>query len=185
MARVAQHRRLPAGSEQLARQLCQAIPVGLRVGTSITEGTANFLVNHRMNKSQQMRWSRRGADLYCRFAARSATAPLVQGSASCFSHMPTKTNGPPRPDDPPFAGHSPNPSATSSRSLPLKCAGNQRRCRRRACDGDRGRDSLGQPLVLPSPPQASSLGQLDSSFKPDSRASAPKATQPAGVVQPL
>jgi hypothetical protein len=25
--------------------------------------TANFLVNRRMNKSQQMRWSRRGADL--------------------------------------------------------------------------------------------------------------------------
>jgi hypothetical protein len=36
---------------------------GLRVGTSITEGTATFLVNRRMNKSQQMRWSRRGADL--------------------------------------------------------------------------------------------------------------------------
>jgi hypothetical protein len=35
----------------------------LRVGTSITEGTANFLINRRMNKSQQMRWSRRGADL--------------------------------------------------------------------------------------------------------------------------
>ena len=36
---------------------------GLRVGTSVTEGTANFLVNCRVNKSQQMRWSRRGADL--------------------------------------------------------------------------------------------------------------------------
>jgi hypothetical protein len=36
---------------------------GLRVGTSLTEGTANFLVNRRMNKAQQMRWSRRGADL--------------------------------------------------------------------------------------------------------------------------
>jgi len=35
----------------------------LRFGTSITEGTANFLINRRMNKSQQMRWSRRGADL--------------------------------------------------------------------------------------------------------------------------
>jgi hypothetical protein len=35
----------------------------LRVGTAITEGTANFLVNRRMNKSQQMRWSRRGANL--------------------------------------------------------------------------------------------------------------------------
>jgi hypothetical protein len=36
---------------------------GLPVGTSITEGTANFLVNRRMNKSQQMRWSRQGANL--------------------------------------------------------------------------------------------------------------------------
>jgi hypothetical protein len=36
---------------------------GLRVGTAITEGTANFMVNRRMNKSQQMRWSRRGADM--------------------------------------------------------------------------------------------------------------------------
>jgi hypothetical protein len=36
---------------------------GLPVGTSLTEGTANFLVNRRMNKSQQMRWSRCGADL--------------------------------------------------------------------------------------------------------------------------
>ena len=34
---------------------------GLRVEASVTEGTANFLVNWRMNKSQQMRWSRRGA----------------------------------------------------------------------------------------------------------------------------
>jgi hypothetical protein len=29
----------------------------------VTEGTANFLVNRRMNKAQQMRWSRSGADL--------------------------------------------------------------------------------------------------------------------------
>ena len=36
---------------------------GLRVGTALTEATANFLVNRRMNKSQQMRWTRRGADL--------------------------------------------------------------------------------------------------------------------------
>ena len=36
---------------------------GLRIGTALTEATANFLVNRRMPKSQQMRWSRRGADL--------------------------------------------------------------------------------------------------------------------------
>src|SRR3954454_11999950 len=35
---------------------------GRRVGTALTEGTANFLVNRRMAKSQQMRWTRRGAD---------------------------------------------------------------------------------------------------------------------------
>jgi hypothetical protein len=36
---------------------------GLRVGTALTEATAIFLVSRRMNKSQQMRWTRRGADL--------------------------------------------------------------------------------------------------------------------------
>jgi hypothetical protein len=36
---------------------------GLRVGTAITEGTANCLANRRMNTSQQMCRSRRGADL--------------------------------------------------------------------------------------------------------------------------
>jgi hypothetical protein len=34
---------------------------GLPIGTSATEGLANTLVNRRMNKSQQMRWSVRGA----------------------------------------------------------------------------------------------------------------------------
>jgi len=42
---------------------------GLRVGTSITEGTANFLVNRRMTKSQQMRWSRRGAGFNGKFGS--------------------------------------------------------------------------------------------------------------------
>jgi hypothetical protein len=48
---------------------------GLIVGTAITEGTANLLVNRRMNKSQQMRWSRRGADLplQVRFAVYNRT----------------------------------------------------------------------------------------------------------------
>ena len=55
---------------------------GLRVGTSITEGTANFLVNRRMNKSQQMRWSRRGADLLLQ--VRCAVYNGMLGSA--FGH---------------------------------------------------------------------------------------------------
>ena len=50
---------------------------GQRVGTAITEGTANFLVNRRMNKSQQMRWSRNGADLCFRFVALSTMARSV------------------------------------------------------------------------------------------------------------
>ena len=40
-----------------------AFPVVFGNPTAVTEGTANFLVNRRMNKAQQMRWSRRGADL--------------------------------------------------------------------------------------------------------------------------
>ena len=47
---------------------------GERVGTSITEGTANFLVNRRMNKSQQMRWSREAPICCSRSAAQSTTA---------------------------------------------------------------------------------------------------------------
>ena len=48
---------------------------GLRVGTALTEGTANFLVNRRMAKSQQMCWTRRGADrlLQVRCAIRNGT----------------------------------------------------------------------------------------------------------------
>ena len=59
---------------------------GLRVGTSITEGTANFLVNRRMNKSQQMQWSRRGADLLLQ--VRCATASSVPASYSCLTPIP-------------------------------------------------------------------------------------------------
>jgi hypothetical protein len=53
---------------------------GSRVGTAITEETANFLVNRWMNKSQQMRWSRRGADLLLQ--VRCAVYNGILGS--CF-----------------------------------------------------------------------------------------------------
>jgi hypothetical protein len=61
---------------------------GLRGGTSLTEGAANFLVNRRMNKSPQMRWSRKGADLLLqvRCAVRSV---LVFGKDLTGSPMPT------------------------------------------------------------------------------------------------
>jgi hypothetical protein len=53
---------------------------GLRVGTALTEATANFLVNRRMNKSQQMRWTRRGADLLLQ--VRSAVCNGTLGTVS-------------------------------------------------------------------------------------------------------
>jgi hypothetical protein len=57
---------------------------GLRVGTAITEGTANFLVNRRMNKSQQMRWSRRGADLLLQVRCAVYNGALGSGFGQRF-----------------------------------------------------------------------------------------------------
>jgi hypothetical protein len=61
---------------------------GLRVGTSITEGTANFLVNRRMNKSQQMRWSRRGADLLLQVRCATASSAPPSDSSSKLKSIP-------------------------------------------------------------------------------------------------
>jgi hypothetical protein len=66
---------------------------GLRVGTAITEGTANFLVNRRMNKSQQMRWSRRGADLLLQ--VRCAVYNGTFGSAYRRMFQPANDSSPP------------------------------------------------------------------------------------------
>ena len=57
---------------------------GLRVGTALTEGTANFLVNHRMNKAQQMRWSRRGADLLLQVRCAVYNGTLGSGFGQKF-----------------------------------------------------------------------------------------------------
>ena len=57
---------------------------GLRVGTAITEGTANFLVNRRMNKHQQMRWSRRGADLLLQVRCAVYNGTLGSGFGQRF-----------------------------------------------------------------------------------------------------
>jgi len=57
---------------------------GLRVGTAITEGTANVLVNRRMNKSQQMRWSRRGADLLLQVRCAVYNGTLGSGFGQRF-----------------------------------------------------------------------------------------------------
>ena len=57
---------------------------GLPVGAAITEGTANFLVNRRMNKSQQMRWSRRGADLLLQVRSAVYNGTLGSGFGQRF-----------------------------------------------------------------------------------------------------
>jgi hypothetical protein len=66
---------------------------GLRVGTAITEGTANFLVNRRMNKSQQMRWSRRGADLLLQVRCAIYNGTLSSGFGQKF--QPANDPSPP------------------------------------------------------------------------------------------
>ncbi len=48
------------------------------------EGTANFLVNRRMNKSQQMRWSRRGADLLLQVRCAVYNGALGSGVGQRF-----------------------------------------------------------------------------------------------------
>jgi hypothetical protein len=60
---------------------------GLRVGRSITEGTANFLVNRRMNKSQQMRWSRKGADLLLQVRCAVYNGTLGAGFGHRFDRI--------------------------------------------------------------------------------------------------
>ena len=57
---------------------------GLRVGTAITEGTANFLVNRRTEKSQSMRWSRRGADLLLQVRCAVYNGTLGSGFGQRF-----------------------------------------------------------------------------------------------------
>jgi hypothetical protein len=61
---------------------------GLRVGTSMTEGTANFLVNQRMNKAQQMRWSRRGADLLLQVRCAVYNGAFESGFGNLFEPIP-------------------------------------------------------------------------------------------------
>jgi T5SS/PEP-CTERM-associated repeat protein len=57
---------------------------GLRVGTAITKGTANFLVNRRMDKSHQMRSSRQGADLLLQLRCAVYNGTLGSGNGERF-----------------------------------------------------------------------------------------------------
>jgi hypothetical protein len=82
--RIARAEWLSHRPERLDGQLCRAPPCRLRVGTAITEGTANFLVNRRMNKSQQMRWSRRGANLLLQVRCAVYNGTLGSGYGQKF-----------------------------------------------------------------------------------------------------
>jgi hypothetical protein len=64
---------------------------GLRVGTSVTEGTANFLINRRMNKAQQMRWSRWGANLLLQVRCAVYNGAFGHGFGNLFE--PTSNTG--------------------------------------------------------------------------------------------
>jgi len=66
---------------------------GRRVGTSLAEGTANFLVNRRMNKSQQMRWSRHGADLLLQVRCAVYNGVFTSGFGRVFA--PASSSGGP------------------------------------------------------------------------------------------
>ena len=50
--------------------------------------TANFLVNRRMNKSQQMRWSRRGADLLLQVRCAVLNSKVGSGFGQLFEADP-------------------------------------------------------------------------------------------------
>jgi len=57
---------------------------GLRVRDCDHRGTANFLVNRRMIKSQQMRWSRRGANLLLQVRCAVYNGKLGSGYGQKF-----------------------------------------------------------------------------------------------------
>jgi len=101
---------------------------GLRVGTALTEATANFLVNRRMNKSQQMRWTCAAPTCCCRSVAPSTMERSAPGSASGLS----------RP-----SGYlqkcrwQPDPQCLDSSKLTRPCIGMKSSPRRDGCSGFR------------------------------------------------
>lgn len=63
---------------------------GLPIGTAPTESLANSLVNKRMNKSQQMRWSKAGAQ-----AVINLRVAHINRILRSTSHQPSSANQPP------------------------------------------------------------------------------------------
>jgi hypothetical protein len=71
----------------VADQFCKRYRAGLRVGTSVTESTVNFLVDRRMNKSLQMRWSRRGATLLLQVSCAVYNRTIKAGFGRRFDRI--------------------------------------------------------------------------------------------------
>jgi hypothetical protein len=74
--------------DHLRYDCCQSQPTldgpALHTYPHQQRGTANFLVNRRMNKSQQMRWSRRGADLLLQVRCAICNGTLGSGFGHRF-----------------------------------------------------------------------------------------------------
>jgi hypothetical protein len=96
--------------------------VGLRVETAITEGTANLLVNRRMNKSQQMRWSRQEANLLLQVRCAVYNGTLGSGYGQRF-HPANDTR--PRPQA--ITACPPNLRRSHSLALEVEVHGRPRR----------------------------------------------------------
>ncbi len=60
---------------------------GLRVSSCGAESTVNYLINHRMNKRQQMRWSRRGTHLLLQ-----VRAAVLNGEFDALLRPPSRTH---------------------------------------------------------------------------------------------
>ena len=81
----------------------------LRVGAALTEAMANFLVNRRMAKAQQMRWTRRGADRLLQVRCAVYNGTLGTGFGQRFQaandpHPPASS-----PPEPPTSRQFPRP----------------------------------------------------------------------------
>jgi hypothetical protein len=97
---------------------------GLRVGTSVTEGTANFLVNRRMNKSQQTRCTRRGADLQLQVRCAACNGKFGRDSVASLKLRPARICPQRKPRDPHFPD-TPRDARRGPGEVPLFCDGQE------------------------------------------------------------